>query len=138
MPRLIVMSPRGATRQVPLDSPQTTLGRDSANRLVIESQRASRRHAVLVKDSGGVWLHDLGSSNGTFVNEQRVTCHRLQHGDVVVLGDCKLRFLNNAPAANASTLALRLVSLMGDLPAARHPPTRPGAAMARRWAPHAR
>ncbi|RYF71298.1 MAG: FHA domain-containing protein, partial [Comamonadaceae bacterium] len=96
MPRLIVMSRRGATRQVTLRTARTTLGRDDSNLLVIDCERASRRHAVLIKEGGHVWVRDLDSSNGTFVNEERVSCCQLEHGDVVEVGDFKLRFLERA------------------------------------------
>ena len=127
MPRLIVMSPRSATRQVSLLAARTTVGRDNANALVIDSTRVSRRHAELIKDGLNVWVRDLGSSNGTFVNDERIECARLQHGDVVVIGDCKLRFLARAAAKDFATVALDLASVMGDANGLRRPTARPGA-----------
>ena len=122
MPRLIVMSKRGTTRQVSLSEARTTLGRDDANSLVIDSHRASRRHAVLIKQGLQVWVRDLDSSNGTFVNEERVTCCRLEHGDVVEVGDFRLRFLDRVATPDRATMTLDLVSAYGGLaPQRSHP-----------------
>ncbi|RZL88176.1 MAG: FHA domain-containing protein [Variovorax sp.] len=122
MPRLIIMSKRGATRQVMLSAARTTLGRDAGNTVVIESERASRRHAVVIRDGAQVWVRDLDSSNGTFVNEERVTCCRLEHGDVVEVGDFRLRFLDRVATPDRATMTLDLVSAYGGLaPQRSHP-----------------
>ena len=115
MPRLIVMSKRGATRQVMLSAARTTLGRDTVNTVVIDCVRASRRHAVVIRDGAHVWVRDLDSSNGTFVNEERVTCCRLEHGDVVEVGDFRVRFLDRVATRDLATqtLELGLVSAYG-------------------------
>uniref|UniRef100_UPI0034D98250 FHA domain-containing protein n=1 Tax=Armatimonas sp. TaxID=1872638 RepID=UPI0034D98250 len=52
---------------------------------------ASRRHAQLVSENGGVALEDLGSTNGTFVNGQRITRVALALGDQIVIGTSTLR-----------------------------------------------
>ncbi|MET0542505.1 MAG: FHA domain-containing protein [Variovorax sp.] len=116
MPRLIVMSKRGTNRQISLSEARTTLGRDEANSLVIDSHRASRRHAVLIKQGLQVWVRDLDSSNGTWVNEERVACCRLEHGDIVEIGEYRLRFLDGPAANDSATMTLDLVkSVQGHL-----------------------
>lgn len=122
MPQLIVMSRRGAARQVALQSVRTTLGRDDANLLVINSHRASRHHAVLIQQGGQVWVRDLDSSNGTWVNDERIACCRLEHGDTVGIGDCQLRFLNRAAADHSATVTLSLASAHGVLAAMQSAP----------------
>ena len=97
MPKLIVINQRGLTKLVPLTTGQTTIGRGSLNSVVIDAESVSRHHAVLSRDGGTVKLHDLGSRNGTYVNEVRVRVRRLRHGDTITMGDCTLRFLNNKP-----------------------------------------
>ncbi|MCG8462024.1 MAG: FHA domain-containing protein [Holophagales bacterium] len=69
--------------------PQMTVGRLPAagNQIVIEDAAISRQHARIEKnESGDFVLTDLGSSNGTFVNEQRITKHVLSLGDAVQFG----------------------------------------------------
>src|SRR5512132_473406 len=66
--------------------PPLVLGRALSSDLPVLDPTVSRRHAELTVDSGAVSLHDLGSSNGTFVNDERVTDARLVAGDRVVFG----------------------------------------------------
>lgn len=120
MPRMIVMSDRGLIKQVSLRNGKTTMGRDADNVVVIDSNRVSRRHAVLIKEGSSVWLRDLDSSNGTFVNDERVACCRLEHGDTVVIGDYKLRFLESADARESATMTLDLTSMHSALAAPRY------------------
>ena len=53
----------------------------------------SRVHARLDRDGDDWMLVDLGSTNGTFVNGERINEVRLQPGDVIELGDARMRFL---------------------------------------------
>ncbi|WP_395089511.1 FHA domain-containing protein [Armatimonas sp.] len=67
-------------------------GRDPGNGAALPADtKASRRHAQLVSDSGGVALEDLGSTNGTFVNGQRITRVALAPGDQIVIGTSTLK-----------------------------------------------
>ena len=76
MPKLIVINQRGLTKLVPLPTGQTTVGRGSLNNIVIDAESVSRHHAVLSRDGSTVKLHDLGSRNGTYVNDVRVRVRR--------------------------------------------------------------
>jgi hypothetical protein len=64
----------------------TTLGRTPDNKIVVHTKEVSRRHAEIVMAGGGYLVKDLGSPNGTFVNGERITEHRLKEGDKVTLG----------------------------------------------------
>lgn len=70
------------------------LGRDPANAIGLpEDTKASRAHARILRDSGGSWVvEDNGSTNGTFVNGQRVTRQELAPGDTILIGATALRF----------------------------------------------
>ncbi|CAN5920201.1 hypothetical protein BH11PSE13_BH11PSE13_43870 [soil metagenome] len=122
MPRMIVMSDRGLIKQVSMRAGKTTLGRDADNVVVIDSNRVSRRHAVLIKEGAAVWVRDLDSSNGTFVNDERVVCCRLEHGDTVVIGDYKLRFLDRIAARESATMTLDLASMHSALVSRHYSP----------------
>ena len=65
---------------------QTTIGRTPDNQVVVPIREVSRRHAEIVLTEGGYVLKDLGSPNGTFVNGERVTEHRLQDDDRIAMG----------------------------------------------------
>jgi pSer/pThr/pTyr-binding forkhead associated (FHA) protein len=94
--RLIVLqSPALETGDlVTLDSHPLTIGRGSANDVSLpEDEYSSTRHARLEPRRDGVWLEDIGSTNGTFVNGIRLTRERrLVPGDVVRIGETDLRF----------------------------------------------
>jgi hypothetical protein len=65
-----------------------TLGRDITNDIVINDPEVSRHHCRLTQGPGGYTMEDLGSTNGTFINGQRLTGARpLVHGDMVGLGE---------------------------------------------------
>lgn len=72
----------------PLDGDQLTIGRDSSNGVAINDAEVSRKHARLLFQGGKYVIDDLGSTNGTFVNGQRLAGPVvLKSGDVVSLGE---------------------------------------------------
>ena len=77
-----------------LDSTAVTLGRGAQNDLTLDSDDfASARHARIEPRRDGVWVEDVGSTNGTFVNGARLAePHRLRPGDVVRIGQTDLRY----------------------------------------------
>ena len=77
-----------------LNSSQVTIGRGGQNDIAIPSDEyASARHARLEPRQDGVWVQDLGSTNGTYLNGARLERpRRLTNGDVVRVGDTDLRF----------------------------------------------
>ena len=71
-----------------LEGDQLTIGRDSTNEVSINDAEVSRRHARLTFQGGKYVLEDLGSTNGTFVNGQRLAGPRvLKAGEVVSFGE---------------------------------------------------
>ena len=71
---------------------RTTIGRDPDNDLSLAMASVSRHHAVLIPASRSALLQDLGSTNGVLVNKRRVRCARLEHGDVITLGEAQFRY----------------------------------------------
>ena len=71
-----------------LDSDQIGIGRDSSNEISVNDAEISRRHARLTFQGGKYVLEDMGSTNGTFVNGQRLTGPRvLKSGEVISFGE---------------------------------------------------
>lgn len=71
-----------------LEGDQLNIGRDSTNEITINDAEVSRRHARLTFQGGKYVLEDLGSTNGTFVNGQRLAGPRvLKAGEVVSFGE---------------------------------------------------
>lgn len=68
-----------------------TIGRDRGTQLVLADSEVSRRHVRLETQNGTVFLRDLGSSNGTFLNGRRLTSAiELREGDTVDVGTTRL------------------------------------------------
>ncbi len=70
----------------------TSLGREPDNTFVLESEFISAHHATLAYQDGAWWIADLGSTNGTCLNEIPIcTPMPLDYGDIVSLGDIQFR-----------------------------------------------
>ena len=92
MPSLTVTAGPGSGEGVFIGE-KTTLGRSSHNTLIMKTVEASRHHADIVKDGDRYCLRDLGSSNGTYLNDVRVHGEMpLADGDEIRIGNCTLLF----------------------------------------------
>lgn len=86
--RLVMRSGPTVGKAYPLDKSEMFLGRDLSNDLVINDPEISRRHARLFVQGNSYILEDLGSTNGTFVNGQRLMGPNvLRPGDVITFGE---------------------------------------------------
>jgi pSer/pThr/pTyr-binding forkhead associated (FHA) protein len=73
---------------ITLSSDEVSLGRDIVNEIIINDPELSRKHAKFVKVGGGYQLEDLGSTNGTYVNGQRLMGpHQLASGELIMFGE---------------------------------------------------
>ena len=72
----------------PMEGDVITIGREAGNGIIINDAEVSRKHTQFVFQGGKYIVTDLGSTNGTFVNGQRLTGqHVLQPGEVISLGE---------------------------------------------------
>lgn len=108
-----------------------TIGRVAGCDLVIDDGKASRRHARLVIAGGVVEIEDLGSSNGTLLNDKPVQKRMLRDGDEVKIGKTVLVFREGTPPGAAPAAAAgSAASVFGDdddLLGGDAPPTSPPA-----------
>jgi pSer/pThr/pTyr-binding forkhead associated (FHA) protein len=90
-----------------LESDRTTVGKALENDVALaDDPTASRLHAMLERFPAGWCVTDLGSSNGTWVNGERIwSSHRLRHGDEIRIGQTRLIFREPLSAAGAQTEA---------------------------------
>ena len=95
---LVIVEGQEAGREFPA-SGTTLVGRDPGADLVIADSEVSSKHASFVPADGGIAVEDLGSTNGTFVNGQRVTgSHQLRAGDRVQFGTTVVEVRAPTPA----------------------------------------
>jgi len=81
-----------AGKTFPLDAQEVTLGRSSANGVVLDLLTISRQHARILREADTYVLEDLQSTNGTFLNGKPITRSPLREGDRIRLGQVVLRF----------------------------------------------
>ena len=93
-PALVVRAGGGRTGET--FTPQgdrTTIGRSPDCGVFLDDVTVSRNHALLVRRRDGLYIDDLGSLNGTYVNRRRIESHRLEDGDEIQVGKYKLSYL---------------------------------------------
>ena len=76
-----------------LDGERMTIGRSPEAEVFLDDVTVSRNHALIVRRRDGLYVDDLGSLNGTYVNRHRIDSHRLSDGDELQVGKYKLTFL---------------------------------------------
>jgi serine phosphatase RsbU (regulator of sigma subunit) len=93
MARLIVESGNDAGMVYPLGNSAVTVGRSASCDVQIIDKRVSRHHAVIQPQRHGYVIEDLGSKNGTYVNNKPLVGRcQLRNGDRIQIGDCELVF----------------------------------------------
>jgi len=86
--RLVVRRGPQPNQQFLLTRDTVTLGRDITNDIVINDPEVSRHHARLIRTPNGYTFEDLRSTNGSFINRQRLsTPYQLNNGDLIGLGE---------------------------------------------------
>jgi hypothetical protein len=70
-----------------------TIGRSPDAEVFLDDVTVSRNHALLVRRADGLYIDDLGSLNGTYVNRRRIESHKLATGDELQVGKYKLTYL---------------------------------------------
>jgi hypothetical protein len=92
---ILLVSGPGAGQRFPLGT-RSTIGRGEKNTLQLDDEQASRNHAVIVRSNEGVWLQDLGSTNGTQVNGRLIRQPvMLESRDRVRIGNTVLQVIRS-------------------------------------------
>ena len=76
-----------------LSGERMAIGRSPDAEVFLDDVTVSRNHALLVRRRDGLYLDDLGSLNGSYVNRHRIESHKLQAGDELQIGKYKLTYL---------------------------------------------
>ncbi len=116
---LVLIHPPGANlgRRYLLDRPFVSIGRDTENDVVLDRDSVSRRHAKVATANGQRVVVDLGSTNGTYVNDQPVQEHPLRAGDQIKIGNTILKFLSGQDVEQAYHEEIYKMTIMDGLTA---------------------
>jgi tetratricopeptide (TPR) repeat protein len=106
-PRLVLNGATGP-RTIALGHMPLTIGRESNVDVVLDDPRVSRQHARLSYRESRIWLTDLRSSNGTFVNGEQIQEQALQPGDLISFGGMEAIFEDSPQAGTQSMRAVKL------------------------------
>jgi DNA-binding winged helix-turn-helix (wHTH) protein len=93
-------------RSIPLCEGSNIIGRDTTALVYIDSPDVSRRHAQIVVSGRSAVLQELGSKNGTFLNERRVEAAALSDGDIIRIGRAALIF-RSAPTGGPTRSSVK-------------------------------
>src|SRR3954463_10935267 len=129
MPKMIVSIDGVVIKEVQLTKDRTTLGRRPYNDIVIDNLAVSGEHAVLQMSGQEVYLEDLNSTNGSYVNGKAVKKQLLQNNDTVEIGKYKIKFINEEAGP---TFEKTMIMKAGAVPP---PVARPAVAPAQAGAP---
>lgn len=104
--QLVMRSGPNVGEVFPLEATEISIGREIGNVIVISDAEVSRRHAKLTWLGAGYFIEDAGSTNGTFVNNQRITApHALKAGDLVSLSESISLVFEATGDPNATVIA---------------------------------
>ena len=120
MSRLVIHPGTPQAWEIQLKPGLNSLGRGASNDFTIQDQSISGSHCQIVVDDAGAMIRDMGSTNGTFVNQAKVQESRLESGQPLRLGTVDMLFYTDGPDAVTSVE----VPPPSPPPAAR-PPMRP-------------
>ena len=118
MPQLIVSVEGVEIRHVPLRKNRTTLGRAPDNDIVFENLVVSGHHCVFeVQGVADVYVEDLQSTNGTYINGRMIKRQKLEDGDLLAIGNFRIQFLAASEQHSGFAGATMVMKLDGDRPA---------------------
>lgn len=122
MPQLIASIEGIEIQHMYLDRERTTLGRRASNHIVLPDIAVSGEHCVFeLHGLASVYVQDLGSTNGTYVNDHMVKRQLLEDGDLLTIGKFKLQYLSaNELMDEGRTAAMPLEAALSTTSVALH------------------
>ena len=94
MAKLIISLDGQLINEIELDKERITIGRKPSCDIPIDNLAVSGEHAAVITQDGNSFVEDLGSTNGTHVNNIAIQKHPLHHGDEIEIGKYRLKYVN--------------------------------------------
>jgi predicted component of type VI protein secretion system len=107
MGKLVVSLDGVVIKEVQITKDKTTLGRRPYNDIVIDNLAVSGEHAVLQMVGADVFIEDLNSTNGTYINGKAIKKQLLSHNDTVEIGKYKIKYLVDESSEYEKTMVIR-------------------------------
>ena len=107
MGKLVVSLDGVVIKEVQITKDKTTLGRRPYNDIVIDNLAVSGEHAVLQMVGNDIFIEDLNSTNGTYINGKAVKKQLLQHNDTVEIGKYKIKYMVDDSGEYEKTMIMR-------------------------------
>ena len=107
MGKLVVSLDGVVIKEVQITKDKTTLGRRPYNDIVIDNLAVSGEHAVLQMVGADVFIEDLNSTNGTYINGKAIKKQLLAHNDTVEIGKYKIKYLVDESGDYEKTMIMR-------------------------------
>jgi hypothetical protein len=107
MGKLVVSLDGVVIKEVQITKDKTTLGRRPYNDMVIDNLAVSGEHAVLQMVGNDVFIEDLNSTNGTYINGKAIKKQLLAHNDTVEIGKYKIKYMTDENADYEKTMIMR-------------------------------
>ena len=107
MGKLVVSLDGVVIKDVQITKDKTTLGRRPYNDIVIDNLAVSGEHAVLQMAGTDVFIEDLNSTNGTYINGKAIKKQQLTHNDTVEIGKYKIKYLVEESGDYEKTMVVR-------------------------------
>jgi len=107
MGKLVVSLDGVVIKDVQITKDKTTLGRRPYNDIVIDNLAVSGEHAVLQMVGADVFIEDLNSTNGTYINGKAIKKQLLANNDIVEIGKYKIKFLLEDSGDYEKTMILK-------------------------------
>lgn len=94
MAHLVITLKEKLIGEYPIDKDKLSIGRKPGNDICLNHLAVSGHHSQIITVLDSSFLEDLNSTNGTYVNSRLVKKHALEHGDLINIGDYRIKFTN--------------------------------------------
>jgi len=118
MSKLVVSLDNVVIKEVTVQKDRTTLGRRPYNDIVIDNLAVSGEHAVMLAVGEDLFIEDLNSTNGTYINGKAIKKQLLAHNDTIEIGKYRIKYLTDDVPDYEKTMILRPGTFVPPLQAA--------------------